>query len=65
VRDAVESIYAACGADRSLIRVRPSRPANVPRNVLANDVIAEAIGWRPLVSLPAGIERTIAWMKSR
>jgi UDP-glucose 4-epimerase len=65
VRHAVEYIYEACGADRSLIRFRPGRPADVPRNVLANDLVAREIGWRPVVSWPVGIARTIAWMKSR
>jgi UDP-glucose 4-epimerase len=65
VRHAVEYIYEACGADRSLISLRPGRAADVPRNVLANDLIAGETGWRPLVSWPEGIARTIAWMKTR
>jgi UDP-glucose 4-epimerase len=64
VRDVVGYIYEACGADRSLITFRPSRPADVPHNVLATDLIAREMGWRPAVSWPLGIERTIAWMKS-
>jgi UDP-glucose 4-epimerase len=63
VRHAVEYIYEACGADRSLIKLRPGRPADVPHNVLANDLIARETGWHPTVSWPEGIERTIAWMK--
>jgi UDP-glucose 4-epimerase len=65
VRHAVEYIYGACGADRSLIRFRPGRPADVPRNVLANDLIARETGWHPTVSWPEGIERTIAWMRGQ
>jgi UDP-glucose 4-epimerase len=65
VRHAVEYIYEACGADRSLIRFRPGRPADVPRNVLANDLIARETGWHPTVSWPEGIERTIAWMRGQ
>jgi UDP-glucose 4-epimerase len=65
VRHAVEYIYEACGADRSLIRFRPGRPADVPRNVLANDLIAREAGWQPTVSWPEGIERTVAWMKGQ
>jgi UDP-glucose 4-epimerase len=65
VRHAVEYIYEACGADRSLISFRPGRPADVPRNVLANDLIARETGWHPTVSWPEGIERTIAWMRGQ
>jgi UDP-glucose 4-epimerase len=65
VRHAVEYIYEACGADRSLISLRPGRPADVPHNVLANDLIARETGWRPTVGWPEGIARTIAWMKCR
>jgi nucleoside-diphosphate-sugar epimerase len=63
VRDAVEHVYRACDADPSLIKLRPGRPADVPHNVLANDLIARETGWRPMVSWAEGIERTIAWIK--
>jgi UDP-glucose 4-epimerase len=65
VRHAVEYIYEACGADRSLIDFRPGRAADVPHNVLANDLIVGETGWRPAVSWPEGIARTIAWMRGR
>ncbi len=65
VRDAAEYIYRACGADPSLITFHPGRPADVPRNVLANDRMVRETGWRPTVDWAEGIERTIAWMKGR
>jgi len=65
VRHAVEYIYEACGADRSLISFRPSRPADVPRNVLASDLIAAETGWGPLVGWAEGVTRTIAWMREK
>jgi UDP-glucose 4-epimerase len=65
VRHAVEYIYEACGADRSLISFRPGRAADVSRNVLASDLIAAETGWRPRVSWAQGITRTIAWMQRR
>ena len=63
VRDVVESIYRACGADLSLIKFKPGRPADVPSNVLATDLISGEMDWRPVVGWDHGIVATIDWMR--
>jgi UDP-glucose 4-epimerase len=63
VRHVVENVYAACGADVSLVRFRPGRPADVPCNVLATDLIGGELGWRPFVGWVEGLAKTIEWMK--
>lgn len=46
------------------IEYRPGRPYDVPRNVLDISAIMARAGWRPRTNLAAGLERTLAWMRS-
>lgn len=57
-------IKKAIGRD---IRVefQQSRGFDVPTNVLSIARAREQLGWRPEVSLEEGIERTIAWLRTK
>lgn len=44
---------------------RPSRPADVPVNVLDIGLIGREIGWRPRVAWLDGLRATVAWAAAR
>lgn len=43
----------------------PSRPFDVPYNVLDNGLALKELGWSPRVGLRKGLGRTAAWLKAR
>ena len=60
INELISSIEAAVG--RALPRrYLPSRPFDVPVNVLDISSAAEHLGWRPRCSFREGLRRTLAW----
>jgi UDP-glucose 4-epimerase len=62
----VAELHAACvrvaGTDVAP-RLEPARLGDVQRSVLDAHLIERELGWRPKVSLDAGLARTWAWMQ--
>lgn len=52
-------------ADRLDIGARPPRPRDLPLVSGRNALAAARLGWRPEVTLEDGLERTLAWYRTR
>jgi dTDP-glucose 4,6-dehydratase len=58
-------IVEAVGASEALIQFVHDRPAHDRRYALNSEKMAVELGWRPQVSLAAGLARTVAWYRQR
>ena len=58
-------IIEAVGASEALIRFVHDRPAHDRRYALSSEKIAGELGWRPQVSLTAGLARMVAWYRQQ
>ncbi|MDP1808311.1 MAG: NAD-dependent epimerase/dehydratase family protein [Actinomycetota bacterium] len=45
------------------IQYTPSRPVDIPRNVLDPTLAKQVLGWQPTIELNEGIERTLTWFE--
>ena len=45
--------------------MRPPRPGELERIGLDNTAALRVLGWRPQVTLPGGLARTVAWLRDR
>jgi UDP-glucose 4-epimerase len=63
VNEVIVSIEALLGRPLSR-RYLPSRPFDVPVNVLDISLAAEHLGWRPEHSFERGLTRTLEWMQA-
>jgi dTDP-glucose 4,6-dehydratase len=54
-------IVEAVGASKALIQVVYDRPAHDRRDALNTETMVVERGWRPQVSLAAGLARTVGW----
>ena len=57
-----DAVSRASGQEQRL-HFEPSRPYDVPINILCNRRLQTIIDWRPTVSLEDGIQRTFRWMQ--
>jgi UDP-glucose 4-epimerase len=57
-------LAAAAGVDRHPEH-GPARPGDVRASALDCGLIAAELGWRPRVALEDGLERTLAWFRTR
>jgi dTDP-glucose 4,6-dehydratase len=58
-------LIEAVGASEALIRFVHDRPAHDRRYALSSEKIAGELGWRPQVSLTAGLARMVAWYRQQ
>jgi dTDP-glucose 4,6-dehydratase len=58
--EVVEDIVQLTGSERSLLRHVPDRPGHDRRYALDTARI-RALGWRPVMSLEGGLQKTVAW----
>lgn len=56
-------IVQAVGASEDLITFVRDRPGHDRRYALGSDKVAAEVGWRPRVTLAAGLDRTVAWYR--
>jgi GDP-L-fucose synthase len=61
IRELAELVVAASGYEGRLL-FDPSKPDGTPRKLLDTTRLT-ALGWRPKISLKAGIESTYAWFR--
>lgn len=61
--DLVKTILNIMGKPESLISFVPDRPGHDLRYALDSDLTREETGWKPEISLVAGLEETIQWYK--
>jgi UDP-glucose 4-epimerase len=61
VNDLARAMMMATGLQVPLTNA-PARPGELQRSAVAPGKAAEAIGWRPLVPLAEGLQRTYAWL---
>jgi len=61
--DLVQHILHVMDKPESLIQYVADRPGHDRRYALDSRKIAAELGWRPLISLDEGLERTIAWYR--
>jgi GDP-L-fucose synthase len=61
IRELAETVMAASGYQGRLV-FDPSKPDGTPRKLLDTTRLT-ALGWRPKISLKAGIESTYAWFR--
>jgi dTDP-glucose 4,6-dehydratase len=59
--DVVESVLAALGKPRSLIRFVKDRPGHDRRYALDPILVESELGWRPRESWESGLRKTIEW----
>lgn len=48
-----------------VVNYKPGRSFDVKLNVLSNALARRELGWMPQVTLRAGLERTVEWMRAR
>ncbi len=58
-------VTAAAGRPDLVPELHPARPGDVRRLMADSRKAADLLGWRPAVSLAAGIERLLGWHESR
>jgi UDP-glucose 4-epimerase len=63
VNELLSSIEALLGAPVSR-RYLPTRPFDVPINVLDTSLAAEHLGWRPQHTFERGLSRTLEWLQT-
>ncbi len=61
----VETLLAAIGKPKSLIRFVTDRPGHDFRYAIDSTKIETELGWRPRVDFDDGLRRTIAWYQTR
>ncbi|UYZ61362.1 NAD-dependent epimerase/dehydratase family protein [Hymenobacter weizhouensis] len=64
VLDALAPLATAAGHEVRVV-VQPSRPFDVPRNVLDYTKLHNDTGWYPSMSFPEALQRTWAWYLSK
>ncbi len=62
IREMIELLEIITG-QKARVRYEPSRPADVPFNVLDITRIRKSLAWEPETSFRDGIERTWSWIK--
>jgi GDP-L-fucose synthase len=61
IRELAEMVAAAAGFEGRLV-FDSSKPDGTPRKLLDTSRLT-SLGWKPKITLQAGIERTYAWFK--
>ncbi len=64
VKELVETVARVCGYEGT-IRWDTSKPDGQPRKCLEVSRVRALLGWEARVSLEEGLERTVAWYRSR
>jgi UDP-glucose 4-epimerase len=62
ILDVIHAIEMSLGKTATIKR-EPSRPFDVPSNVLSIERAEKELGWRPATSFPEGIDYTLSWQR--